>query len=146
VVIEGDASSTVIIYAVYLHWYAEARKALTFDSGVVDLGTERVKRADEIEFDIEAEGPVEWELYSDLPGGAMALRASGQWQPAPGRATHVARFLPVEGRKLRLLVLSTDGVSPFRLHGIRVRALPIGEYVDGAAGDYWESQPVGAAA
>lgn len=140
--IEGSATSTCIIRAAYLHWYAEARKGRSFDSGVTDLGSARVKQIDKLEFEIEPEsaGTLSWSLYGDLPGGSIALRLSGTAAIAAAR-----KVLPVtlasalEGHKLRLL--ATADVE-FRMHGVRVRALEIGEYVDGAQGDVWESKEV----
>lgn len=138
VLVEGDATSTVIIYAVYIHWYAEARWAKTFDSGVVDLGG--VNQLDELEFDITALGTVNWAVHTDLPGGAVGERATSTFAATSDRETVPARFTVAEGRRARLLVWSEE---PFQLHGIKWRVKPIGEYIDGAAGDYWESAPVG---
>ena len=138
VLIEGDATSTVIIYSAYIHWYAEARWAKTFDSGVVDLGG--VNQLDELEFDITALGAVNWAVHTDLPGGAVAERATSTFAATSDRETVPARFTVAEGRRARLLVWSEE---PFQLHGAKWRLKAIGEYIDGAAGDYWESAPVG---
>jgi hypothetical protein len=138
--ISGDVTSETVIYGVYLHWYAEARIGKTYDSGVSDDGTAQAKLYTEMEFHVEADGQVCWALHTDVPGGVMAQRDSGNFAATAGRKTVPVVFAAnVFGCHRRLLVWSDQ---TFALHGIRLRVLPVGEYIDGAQGDTWESQPV----
>jgi hypothetical protein len=138
--ISGDVTSETVIYGVYLHWYAEARIGKTYDSGVSDDGTAQAKLYTEMEFHVEADGQVCWALHTDVPGGVMAQRDSGNFAATAGRKTVPVVFAAnVFGWHRRLLVWSDQ---TFALHGIRLRVLPVGEYIDGAQGDTWESQPV----
>ena len=139
--ITGNLTAEAVIYGVYLHWYAEARRAKTYDSGVTDLGTAQPKQFCEIEFDIEADGPVSWMLHTDLPGGLVAQRTTGNLTATGGRKTVPVSLVAqnIMGWRGRLFLSSAQ---EFQLHALRLRVLPIGEYIDGAQGDYWESVPL----
>lgn len=147
--IEGNATTECIVYGVYVHYYVEARLGKTFDTGVIDLGTNLAKQISMLEFDIEREEESDEDIffgwYSDLPGGVMTIRQEGGFPLPVGRKVKeyplsmLAADL-VEGRKLRLIVWS-DGL--FRLHGVRARMRRIGEYADGTVAESWDSNEVG---
>lgn len=136
VLIEGDISKQAVIYGIFLHWQPEPRLARSWDSGVQDLGTDQAKEIDGLELDVEATGELSWSLYGDLPDGKLSLRSSGTIAGTGERSTLRRTFGLVEARSLRLY-LSAD--KPFRLYGVRLRARPIGEWFDGARGEFWES-------
>lgn len=137
--IEGDATSTCLIYGVWLHWYGEPRWARSFDTGPVRLSGASADQVDLLEVKIESLGPVHWAVWSDLPGGMIASRVTGTLAVSNGLATIPVRpSTIVDGRLWRFLAWSD---SDFKLWNLRVRHLPIGEYIDGAAGQYWESRP-----
>ena len=137
--LEGDITSKVWIYAVYLHWYPEARKAKTFDTGVIALAEGgRVGEVDEFRFDLTAAGTVNWEFHTDLPGNALAVRETGTVVATGGeRKVMPARFDAARGVKGRLIATSDQD---FQVHDLHMHALAIGEYIDGASGDFWESR------
>lgn len=139
--IEGDATSTCIIYGTYLHWYPEERQALTFDSGFTDLGEpERAKQIDYMEVYATGTGQaVQRILSSDLPGSVLAQRDTLNLNLPNGRGN--VRFrLPniVEGRNFRF-VLQNAFNAPYQIHKIRFRQRVIGEYIDGTIGEFYES-------
>ncbi len=136
--IDGNAKANVIIFGVYLHYYVEARAGKSFDTGVVDLGTARPKQFDAIELNLISSGPVAWRFYSDLPGGAMVLRASGTIASSAGLRATIEQLLGsvIDGRHVRL-TLGSD--QPFQLWGLRLRSRPISVYVDGTVGASWET-------
>lgn len=136
VLIDGEITSEVVIYAMYLHATPEPRLARSWDSGVFDCGTERVKEIDALEFDIDAPATVTWSLYGDMPGGALMERKPGFLAATGGRKTLYVSFALIEARHARLYLSSTAG---FRLYGVRIRTRAIGEYIDGGAGEVWES-------
>ncbi len=72
--ITGDAHVPVTIYGLHLHYYVEPRSSRTFDTNISDWGTQLTKDVDQIEFDIDAPSPVTLSVFTDLPGGVVALR------------------------------------------------------------------------
>jgi hypothetical protein len=145
--IEGDKienPSYCELYGVFLHWYPEARKALTWDSDELDQGTQKVKAYRAIELDLKNLGAVTVQVYTDMPGNNMALRLS---KTVPASTTRRAYQVPlgrpyIEGRRVRVIVKSADGVTEFQLYGGRIEAQVFGEYVEGyesAAGREWDS-------
>jgi hypothetical protein len=138
--IEGDVTAETVIEAVYLHFYVEPRRAKSFDTGIIDLGSPLVKQSDALEFLIEPEGPVGWGLHSDMPGGLLVLRTSGTIPPAAAPKTVRQLFASlVEGRRKRLVLYG----GPFRLYEARLHQRVVGEYIDGAAGEVWDSPVIG---
>lgn len=81
-------------------------------------------------------------ISTDMPGSAMALRRTISMQATSGRFT---KTFPLdnpsllEGKLIQFKVAST-GVLILYEGSVRVR--PVGEYIDGAAGDIWETQPL----
>jgi hypothetical protein len=140
--IDGNVRSTCIIKSVYVHWYAKARRAKNYDSGVTDLGSELVKQLDAMELDLTAQsaGTLTWRWLGDLPGGLIAQRQTATAAIAAGQKVYEV-VLPamVEAHKLRLL-LTAD--VEFAVNGVRARVLEIGQYVDGTNGETWESKEV----
>jgi len=138
--IEGDVTAETVIEAVYLHFYVEPRRAKSFDTGIVNCGSPLVKQSDALEFLIEPEGPVGWGLHSDMPGGLLVLRTSGTIPPAAAPKTVRQLFASlVEGRRKRLVLYG----GPFRLYEARLHQRVVGEYIDGAAGEVWDSPVIG---
>ncbi|MBM3744162.1 MAG: hypothetical protein FJW34_00020 [Acidobacteria bacterium] len=138
--LDGDATSEVVIYGVTIHAEPEPRVARSWDSGVFDCGTDQVKEIDGLEFDIEAEGTVTYSLYGDLPEGNLYQRKADSFPATGGRKTVPVSFAVVEARRGRLYLSSEQG---FRPYGVRVRVRAIGEYFDGSKGEVWESAEVG---
>jgi len=86
-------------------------------------------------------------VYTDMPGGALALRktitltASSQ-----ERYTETFQFYEtgdnptwIEGKLIKFKVTSPGTVI---LYEATVRVRPVGTYIDGASGDVWETQPL----
>lgn len=143
ILIEGDATSTCIIYAVYLHWYALERVGQTFDSGVIDLGTEVLKQVDRIEADVTAAAQVNWRSWSDVPGNLLVARESGNFGATGGRKTQTVIIRTgggvdtiTEGRRLRYVL---DSPGAMQIHALRLRVRLVPEYFDGAAGEFYSS-------
>jgi hypothetical protein len=141
VLIEGDCTTTVTIFDVYLHYYVEARYAKSFDSGVVRLAGDLVGEIEEVEADVTAPGVLAFSLDTDLPGNTLTSRETFNWMGNGSRQTlhHTFADRPV-GHRGRFFLGSDEN---FQLHGIRYKVLPIGVYIDGAAGEVWEPEPVG---
>lgn len=137
--LEGSVSSECVVYGAFIHWYPEERLALSFDTGFTDLGiAERVKQVDHFEYYETGTGAAQLRnFYSDLPGRILTQRLSETVAEPIGRGTIRQRLTSViEGRNFRLTFGST---GPFQMHAIRARMRPIGEYIDGTNGEYYES-------
>jgi hypothetical protein len=93
-----------------------------------------------LEYDAPAGGTLT--VSTNMPGGVMAVRATIAIPASTGRTT---RTFPVdqagalEGSLMKLKVAST---GTFRLFSGSVHARQIGTYLDGAAGEVWETQEI----
>ncbi len=139
--IAGSASSTVTIFGVYIHYYVLPRQGLTFDSGVFDLGTDQAKLMDRFELEFECAGAVNWTFYSDLPGGVLTQRDTGTISATAGQRNITVPIgaAGYYGRRGRLVLTSTQTLV---VHGLRIRTLPIGVYLDGSLSEFWQTQPI----
>jgi hypothetical protein len=141
---------------ILLHYLVKPRRATTWDSGPTDHGMTGAKVVDMVEIDCDG-GPLLLYYQSDIPGGQLVERSSGTTGPG-GQGTgsnglaiiattgrQVVRVpLPstITGRLLRYQLYSPSG--NFLLYRFRVRALPVGQFVDGTMGDTWYTEPIAA--
>ena len=140
--VECDIWGVVIIYGVSIYWYPEVRGARTFDTGLTHLGlAERVKQIDHVELVSTGSGQqLERDIFSDLPGSLLIKRVDGEITAPNGRGNTRERLSSiVEGRNFRFVVAQGNTAAPFQAHQFRVRMRPIGAYIDGTIGEYWES-------
>lgn len=140
--IEGSIQAVAQITATYIHWYPEERAADTFDSGPTNLGIpERVKEVDYVEFYTTASGQViQRKLHSDLPGSLLVARDTTNFNSPVGRGNTRQRLTtPVDGRNFRLTLANNPTGGIFQAHQVRLRCRPIGEYIDGTIGEFYES-------
>lgn len=128
--IDGSATSTVTVYAMYLHWYLEPRESKTWDSGVVDLEQANEVRA--LRFDISSTANVTWEIYSDVPGGALALRDTGTISAAGRQQIRVNLGATIDGRRFRVLAMTTGLQQVWKAEMYR---RPVGEFMEVNTGD-----------
>lgn len=126
---------------ILLHYYIEARKGRTFDTGITNHGTEDVKTVDQVEIDVDASlGPATLEVWSDLPGGDVTSRFTQAIAQTGGREIVELVFAtPVDGKLLRYRITSD---FEFAVYGFRASGLLIGVYLDGAQGEVWDTQPL----
>lgn len=139
--IETDFLGVVVIYGVYLHWYPEERIAASFDSGPTNFGIpERVKEVDYVELYMTASGqPLRRVISSDLPGSVLVHRDDGTLVAPNGRGNVRFRLSSqIDGRNWRFWVANTPAGGLFQVHQARIRMRPIGEYIDGTIGEYFE--------
>jgi hypothetical protein len=126
-----------------LHYYVEARKGRTFDSGPTNHGLDGVGTIDQVEIDCDtSDGAATLAISSDVPGGVMANRTSGTLAVAQTSGRQVLRLVlaaRINGRLFRHQMATTTG---FQIYGYRVRLLPIGVYADGAQSDVWYTLPL----
>lgn len=138
--IDGDVTNQdVVVYGIEYHFRFEPRDALTFDSGVIDLGYAGAKEIDLLELDIASSGVVTWTLYTDIPGPALASAATGT---VAATTTQQLQTIVTGAKEARLCRLLLTSPSPFRLYGARLRKLEIPLRFDGANGESYESPPL----
>ena len=140
--VQGSVSAFARIHNAYVHWYPEERIADTFDTGPIDLGMpERVKEADYVEFYLTAAGQqIKRDFLSDLPGSLLTGRQSTDFAAPNGRGNVRFRLAsPVDGRNFRMVLANDPTGTTFQVHQARIRMRPIGEYIDGTIGEYYES-------
>jgi len=91
------------------------------------------------------EAPVGGTLYAktDMPGGTIQIRRTISLPATNGRETHTFPLdnpSLLEGKQIQWRIESSGSVIPY---GGYVRFRRVGTYIDGAAGDVWETQPMG---
>jgi hypothetical protein len=137
VLVEGETTQEVVLYSTTVHYYMEPRDALTFDSGIIDLGDPNPKGIDIVWLDIEPTANVTYTLSSDLPGNAVASRqTSSTTITGTQRRTFAIEINNVDGRLVRLQLTST---GTFRLYTARLAYRRIGLYLDGTQGNTWST-------
>lgn len=142
IAISVAANHQVIIHNVYLYYYEEARLAASASTIPTDLGVGKDKQCKELELDIDASGgAVDVQIFSDLPGNALAIVASPVVAEA-GRAIKRYPFATADGYLWQVSLTAAAG--PFRLYSARLLMRVIGVYVEAyesAAGFVWDSLP-----
>jgi hypothetical protein len=136
--IDGEAhgGKEVVIYSIEYHFRFEPRDALTFDSGVIDLGYPGDKLLDLIEIEVASAGEIAWELETDIPGPGLGVAAYGTFA-ATGTQTLVR--LPLDQVEARLARLRFTSTALFRAYGARIRKLEIPVRFDGGNDESFET-------
>jgi hypothetical protein len=129
-----------VIYSAALHYYLEPRDATTWDSGIIDLNDPRVKGLELLWLDIASTIALTYTIWTELPGGAMAIRQTGDFTPGTRRPFTI-ETPGVEGRLLRIVIQRKTSVTSgtFRLYGARLRYKAIGIYLEGARSNVWQT-------
>lgn len=144
IIIDYNANVPLTLHNIYLYYYVEARLASLASTIPVDLGSAKVKQCKELELDIDtSQGPVQIQIYSDLPGNALAVHNT-LTVPQLGRASRKLSFPVQQGFLWKLDAYGTGGVGGvFRLYSARMLMRVIGTYIEAygaASGFVWDSQ------
>lgn len=143
--LDGTTSGPISVDDIAIHFYLEPRESLSYDSQSLDFGTKFIKHVEEVEFDIEQLGQLNWRIETDRPGNDMTSRVSPAFSGNAGRKTvrfDLSVLAPadtVEGINMRLLITAFSPVA-FRLYGVALKIRPIGVWLDGANGDTYETE------
>jgi hypothetical protein len=131
--IHGTVNDEARIYSAHLHYVAEQRDGLTFDTRAIDLGVSHVKEVSAWAADVQTRADLAWSLYADMPSGAMAVVKSGTvahgglyTRRGVQLACDLAGEALPEGKLLRLLITSAQ---PFRLYDLRFLVRRLGVYL-----------------
>lgn len=80
-------------------------------------------------------------IRTDLPGNVMADRKTVTLTATSGRETKNITLDGIRGKQVQFKVTPASG-GTVELYSGSFRFRPIGEYLDGTSGDYWETQPM----
>ena len=131
--IEGSLSGRAEVYRTELHWYAEPRWALAFDSIQTNLGSELAKRLHRLQFDLETTGSVSVAIDGDA-GEIFTATIAGT-----GRRT---LEVPVDASNLvsRMVRVRLYSTNQFKVHDMAIQVTPVPIYIK--AGEPWQSEEV----
>jgi hypothetical protein len=106
------------------------------------MALQRVKQFKDIELEYEAVAAMTVTFLTDMPGSAMALRATLNFPLTTTRRTLTLPLDGIEGTLFQVKIVSTAVV---RLYGGVVRVKPIGVYFDGGStpAEIWQTQEQG---
>lgn len=115
------------VIGVFVEGY-ESVDGFLWDSMEQDLGDPDTKTFDQLRFEMDSDGAVSVEMFTDLPGEAFASRGTFVLTTAATGRAWVTVPLPgvIEGRSVRLQVLGPAG---YRLYTVQVRWFRIGRYL-----------------
>ncbi len=117
----------------------EASAGAVWDSTPTDLGVPRDKVFDQVRFEIDTDGSAQLNVYTDLPGEAMTLRATQTITTVGSGRRFVTVPLPpnIQGRLIQCVLF--NATSGFRLYQAQVFARSIGRYIANTVGDAFRS-------
>jgi len=106
------------------------------------MALQRVKQFKDIELEYEAVAAMTVTFLTDMPGSAMAVRATLTFPLTTTRRTLTLPLDGIEGTLFQVKIVSTAVV---RLYGGVVRVKPIGVYFDGGStpAEVWYTQEQG---
>lgn len=111
-------------------YYVEAYQAglgHIWDSSIIDLGSEKVKRILQIEVEAHTDAALTATIYTSNAAGEMASRSVQTVPAGAGRRTYMLPMVGVYGRLLRITLA---GSAAFRLFQVRAWVKPIGMYLE----------------
>ena len=114
-------------------YYVEAYQAglgHVWDSSVIDLGSEKVKRILQLEVEAHTDAALMATVYTNNASGEMVSRAVLNVPAGTGRKTYQLTFPGGLGIYGRLLRITLAGNAAFRLFQVRAWVKPIGMYLE----------------
>ncbi len=111
---------------------------------------ERVKQLKDIIIDYDCSGTgtpsLAVDVWTDMPGAAMASRKSSTLASTSGRQTKVISLdnagAYIEGTLVQVK-FTPSATAVVRLYGATIRVRPVGVYLDGANSEFWKTQEIG---
>lgn len=82
------------------------------------------------------------EFKTDMPGGTMGIRKTITLPIATERYTQQAPLDGIEARQFQVKWIPGVTTGILRVYEASVLARPIGVYLEGAKGDFYETQPI----
>jgi hypothetical protein len=90
------------------------------------------------------------DVYTDLPGGTLTLARTFSLASTGSTTTRKTITIPfdatpatvLEGKLIKFKISAATPAGAAILYEASVRVRVIGEYLDGSAGDIWETQPL----
>lgn len=128
-VILFGARLEVKAFGAYIEAY-EGTAGFVWDSDFLDMGIEGVKDFAELQIDVDTDGQVAVNTFTDLPGQAMANRHS---EVIDTTATTTGRRMvnmPLDSQQGHYLQVKLSGSVAYRLYAIRARVRPYGHWIE----------------
>lgn len=106
----------------------------------------KVAEFKEVSLQYASNGPATFQWYTDMPGGALAVRlGAGVTMPSTGatsaRKTFTAPLDNLVGTEYYPLITPGNATQLELLSGV-VWLRPIGVYIDGSIGEIWSTPPI----
>lgn len=104
----------------------------------------KVAEFKELTLQYQSNGPATLQMYTDMPGGALATRLGGGSALADtssGRKTVTVPLDGLEGTEFYPVVTPGPGTQ-LRLFSGVVYVRPIGVYIDGGLNEVWSTPPL----
>ncbi len=123
------------VFARPIGYYVEAYQAQdghVWDSTVLDVGTEQVKRVLTFYAEAHADSPLTVRTYTSNANGEMELRQTDILPASSGRRPYTVPLTNRYGRLVRVLISSTGA---FRLFVARLYVKPIGVYLNASTSE-----------
>ena len=98
----------------------------------------RIKEFKDLELFYDSASAMTVTLSTDMPGAAMAVRKTLTFPASTGRKQLT---LPTDGAEGNIYQVKVTSTGAVKLFGGNIRVRAIGEYFDGAQGEFWECPP-----
>lgn len=104
----------------------------------------KVAEFKEVTLQYQSNGAATFQLYTDMPGGALAVRLGAGTAMASTTSTRKTLTIPldgIEGTEFYPLI-TPGGSTQLRLFSGVVYVRPIGVYIDGSLSEVWSTPPL----
>jgi len=106
-----------------------------------------VNELKEISLVYSSNGAATLQLYTDMPGGALAVRLGAGITLASSSSNRVPITIPLDAIRAKefYVKITPGGSTQFELYSGAILFRPIGIYIDGSAlngGEIWQTQPI----
>jgi hypothetical protein len=138
--IQGTTTNEVLIRGIDFNYYTIPREAKSYDTGIQDGGTHRVKLIRELLPTLENDNSVEFRLETDVPSFALTQRAShAVTTNTSRRAEPIVMAAEYYGHNFRVI---GSGSGYFHLEKLYALLQVVGTFLHGSKGEYYLSDPL----
>jgi hypothetical protein len=109
------------------------------------MAQRKVGQYKEISFTYQCTGTAKFQFYTDLPGGVLAARLGSGWvlpSTAGIRTTYTVPLDGIEGTIYKPRWTPDAGTHDLIILSAVLMNRSVGVYLDGALGEFWETQPI----
>lgn len=81
-------------------------------------------------------------VNGEIVGGTFSVLATLTFPATGGPTTRATKTLPLDGLICKQVQIRAASAAPFALYSGELRVRPFGVYLDGAASEMWQTQPM----